>query len=611
MLYRDTFFFWETTMGKRQTRRLRHGEPSEGERDLDKLLRRSTKGQDISHLIHYDSSPRVTNPSQNNDQRHHRNRRRPKQTHFTSHLHLEGMTYINANYSFILKRDGHFNSQLLDPSIPPNENEIIRVLVNNGDYHCPICLGDEFVAPRMTKCGHIFCYPCILSLFEAIRNDPKALKNNPSLKHTLSVPCPLCSNIIKEKHTLLPVLIDPREAVLKSPVGSNFHVPLTLMYKPHGAINATPMAKYLQEGTTFHGLAELPLDVTPMNWYKNEVCMYNRLILTTGNFEIDCLNHEKGNLKTQKLIDVETYGSDGVWFDKAIEKIDQIINSIPTNLSNSLKDMKLSSSTNTIPGFWPPESNAFYFYQYDLPNSKQTYIISNLDTRVIRYLYLGSATAELDLTPMGSQLPTLPLEIIATVENINGEFSQVTPETASKFKFLGHYPMGKDVSVLEIDWVETLGSTESLVGSDLYKKLQLRSKQTNDKNKYEEKERIRGDKLREREVQKSFSNERDEENVEQDFEIVTKKKGKSNKALETWGAQKPITSKPNTSTNDTKKFSKTVWGTYIPIVVDPEEEARMLQDQRETQMEIENAIREATEAAGKKGKKPRKIYLKL
>lgn len=602
-------------MGKRQTRRLRNGELSDGEKNFEKLLRGSKKGQDITHLLQ-DNSPRFVPQSHANNQQKNmwnRNKRRPRPAMASTHLHLEGMTYINANYGFVLRRDGDFNSQLIDPSIPPNEKEIIRVLVNNGDYHCPICLGDEFVAPRMTKCGHIFCYPCILSLFEAIRNDPKALKKNPSLNHALSVSCPLCSNIIKEKHTLLPVLIDPREAVVKSPVESNSNVSLTLMYKPHGAINATPVRKYLEDGTVFHGLAQLPPDVNSLNWYKHDICTFNRLILTNDDFEFNCFKHEKETLQTQKLIDVEMYGSDGIWFDKAIEKIDQSMNSISaTEISNSLQKMKISNPGTTKEnqlGFWPPESHAFYYYEYDLPNSKQTYIISNLDSRVIRHLYLGSANAEIDLIPIDSQMNTLPLEITVSVENLNSEFSQVTPETISKFKFLGHYPMGKDVSVLEINWMKTLGPNHSLICSDLFKKLQTRSKHTNDKNKYEEKERIRGDKIRELEVQKAFSNDNDDD-TEIDFEIVTKKKGRSNIALETWGAQKPVKTTP-TETNDTKKFTKSVWGTHIPVIVDPAEEARLLEEDRETRMKIETAIREANETAAKKGKKPKKIYLNL
>lgn len=595
-------------MGNRQTRRHR-GDFSDGAADLDRLLRGSKKGQNISHLIQYDS-PRVSNPNQNNGQQH-RNRRRPRQTPTASHLHLEGMTYINANYSFVLNRKGDFNSQLVDPSIPPNEKDIIRVLVNNGDYHCPICLGDDFVAPRMTKCGHIFCYPCILSLFDAVRNDPKALKNNPNLKHTLSVSCPLCSNVVKEKHTLLPVLIDAREAVEKSPVVPGSTVPLTLMYKPHGALNATPMDNYLQDGTVFHGLAQLPPDVNALNWYRNNVCKYNRMILTNAHFEVDCLKHEKDNLETQKLIDVETYGSDGMWYDEAIKRIDLVIDSHTDDINQTMKQMTISNAIHNSPGFWPPESDAYYYYQYDLPNTKQSYILSNLDARVIRHLYLGSATAEIDLVSTDSGSPTLPLELIITVENINNEFSQVTPETVNKYKYLGHYPMGKDVSALEVDWHKTLGSDYSLICADLLKKVQARTKQTLNKNNFEEKERIRGNKLREREIQKVFNEERDSDKFDDEIPIISKKKGKSNKALESWGAQKPIKPTPSQTENNTKKFSKTVWGTHIPIVVDPEEEARMLEEQLETQREIENAIREATEQAGKKGKKPKKIYLNL
>ncbi|KAJ9119677.1 hypothetical protein QFC22_003387 [Naganishia vaughanmartiniae] len=50
---------------------------------------------------------------------------------------------------------------------------------------CPICLGHP-IAPRMTKCGHIFCFPCILHYFQ-LSDIPKTAK------------CPICGDIIQER----------------------------------------------------------------------------------------------------------------------------------------------------------------------------------------------------------------------------------------------------------------------------------------------------------------------------------------------------------------------------------------------------------------------------
>lgn len=47
-------------------------------------------------------------------------------------------------------------------------------MVNSKGISCPICMEtlDEMVCPRITKCGHIYCWPCMLQYldFEKERN---------------------------------------------------------------------------------------------------------------------------------------------------------------------------------------------------------------------------------------------------------------------------------------------------------------------------------------------------------------------------------------------------------------------------------------------------------
>lgn len=573
----------------RRVRRSRAAEDLEEDRAFQKVLREAKRGTDISHLIPLEPK-RQTRPQHSRQSP----RRYGRPTSSGTHLHLEGKQYINAHYRFILDPSGDYKSQLLDPSYPPEERDIIRVLVNNGDYHCPICLGDEFVAPRMTRCGHIFCLPCILSFFEFA--DPK-------LK---SISCPLCSNVIKQTHPLLPVLIDPRPAIVKSPVESNSKISMTLMYKPHGSINAIPMINYLSNGgKIFTKLAKLDPEVNSLNWFKNDVCQFNRLILSNDLFTLDCLQHDKQLLQTQRMIDMEAYSSDPKWFDKSIELIDASINQHTCDsLPGKLAQLNINDNSPNEITSWPPESDSFYYYQYELPNTKQSYILSNLDSRIVRHFYLGSAQAE--ITPSNY----LPLKLDVTVESINGEFTQITPDTLTKFKYLGHYPMGKEICVLNINWPNSVPDSNLTLNDELKKKISIRSRNYKDKVKFEEKERIKGEKIREEEVNRVFhEQEHNDENLS--YDIVTKKMSKPNKVLEEWQQQQQVPSTANPGM-ESKKFSKTVWGTHIPIVVNKEQEALMIEEERLARLEVENAIKRANEEQGKKkGKNKKKIYLNL
>jgi hypothetical protein len=54
---------------------------------------------------------------------------------------------------------------------------------------CPICMeaSDQMVAPRITKCGHIYCWPCLNQLFTLYQSDHDWKK------------CPLCNASIYKK----------------------------------------------------------------------------------------------------------------------------------------------------------------------------------------------------------------------------------------------------------------------------------------------------------------------------------------------------------------------------------------------------------------------------
>lgn len=58
-----------------------------------------------------------------------------------------------------------------------NWRDVVEVrydMVNSNGISCPICMEslDGMICPRITKCGHIYCWPCMLQYldFERVRN---------------------------------------------------------------------------------------------------------------------------------------------------------------------------------------------------------------------------------------------------------------------------------------------------------------------------------------------------------------------------------------------------------------------------------------------------------
>ncbi|PWN30386.1 hypothetical protein BDZ90DRAFT_229408 [Jaminaea rosea] len=132
------------------------------------------RGQDISHLLSFTLPPRARPPAPVS----RRSRRSGPSQPFNKER------YVAAQYRFLVKPTGDYTAYFADADIYLNWGDILSVLIPTSsalsgastssltaasqpslESHegaaCPICLSPP-TAPRMTKCGHVYCYPCIL-----------------------------------------------------------------------------------------------------------------------------------------------------------------------------------------------------------------------------------------------------------------------------------------------------------------------------------------------------------------------------------------------------------------------------------------------------------------
>ena len=87
------------------------------------------------------------------------------------HHYMSPEQFVNANYKFVVNPASVVTGpiDLKEIFYTENANKVLEwnaielVLCPLQDkYDCPICNEKEIVAPKITKCGHIFCFPCIL-----------------------------------------------------------------------------------------------------------------------------------------------------------------------------------------------------------------------------------------------------------------------------------------------------------------------------------------------------------------------------------------------------------------------------------------------------------------
>ncbi|KAH9950925.1 hypothetical protein B0H21DRAFT_720440 [Amylocystis lapponica] len=150
--------------------------------------------QSLNHLLNFTLPPRQSHQGQN----------LPRRRKIATHQGVWNKErFVNAQYRFVMNPSGDYTVHFADPDIFFQWHDILQVIVprtsaiasaagpgeqavhEEGNTACPICLSPP-TAPRMTKCGHVFCFPCILHY----------LNTSDNLKW---VRCPICFDSVNER----------------------------------------------------------------------------------------------------------------------------------------------------------------------------------------------------------------------------------------------------------------------------------------------------------------------------------------------------------------------------------------------------------------------------
>ncbi|OSD03542.1 hypothetical protein PYCCODRAFT_1434440 [Trametes coccinea BRFM310] len=154
--------------------------------------KRAGKGsnQSLNHLLNFSLPPRQSQYNQSI----------PRRARRTGNQHgiWNKERFVNAQYRFVMNPTGDYTVHFADPDIYFQWHDILQIIVPRGNQlsatsasqeagilTCPICLSPP-TAPRMTKCGHIFCFPCILHLIST-SDQPKWVR------------CPICFDSVNER----------------------------------------------------------------------------------------------------------------------------------------------------------------------------------------------------------------------------------------------------------------------------------------------------------------------------------------------------------------------------------------------------------------------------
>ena len=437
------------------------------------------------------------------------------------------LRYIHANYRFIVKPHGDYKQQAVNADQHLDWNDVLQILASavSQEAACPICLSHP-VAPRMAKCGHIFCLPCLIRYMHSSDDaDPIPEKKARWKK------CPICWDSIYISETR-PVRWYIGQEEPQPHEGDD--VVLRLVMRQPGSTLALP-----RDGADALGKSE------DIPWYfAAEVTDYARIMKGGEEYMTQQFDAEIEDLQCQENEDELMFGEDPVWTKKAIKAVteakerikgigDPPIPKQPTekkpkrqpiqfkpvneddpamyfvqhasrpglNLSSEddLSSIQAKSDNHvaeqqpmpsvvhaigdpTIPHSRPRNTHPhmheahhpdapYYFYQALLH-----YYLAPLDIRILKSAFGNFASFPSTLLPR--------VERVSTGHIMDDDLRK-------RAKYLAHLPHGCEVGFLECNWTDIV-SPEVL--AQFNEDIERRRKRNRDKETREERDRLRAEK---------------------------------------------------------------------------------------------------------------------
>lgn len=468
----------------------------------------SRKGQtSITHLMNFSLPPRPQyQPPPRNPRRY------ASWGLGSGHHAMDKARYVHANYRFIVTPNRNYHAQAVNADVHLDWDTVLQVLVSaqTQSASCPICLSTP-TAPRMARCGHIFCLPCLIRYMHAKEEDGPVPEKRPRWKK-----CPICWDSVYVSETRPVRWFRGQEGDLPFEGGD---VVLRLVKRAPGSTLALP-----RDG------AEGIMPGEDIPWYHvAEVADYARIMKGGEDYMISQYDTEIEDLRRQQVEDELLFGDETTWTQKAIGAINEAKAKIqgignppditrqppalskaePTvspdssetglassggpsdvpngteALTDALKEVDLNptpeaklkqkhpnrGSDRAKDNAPQPPDHPFYFYQA-LPQ----FYLSPLDIRILKAAF--------------GDYSSFPATILPRVEHISTGHI-VDDELRKRMKYLGHLPQGCEVNFLECDWRDVVVPE---VLEKFRAETERRRKRNKEKEAREEKDRIRAEK---------------------------------------------------------------------------------------------------------------------
>ncbi|TWW60696.1 RING finger protein 10, partial [Takifugu flavidus] len=224
----------------------------------------------LNHLLNFTFEPRGGNGG---DGGHacwgHRNKWGHKHKPFNKEL------FLQANCQFVVNDEQDYKAHFTDPDTLVNWDCVQQVRINSHEVpSCPICLYPPLAA-RITRCGHIFCWPCMLHYL--------------SLSDKSWSKCPICYEAVHTDDLKSVVAMETRQYVVGDVIT------MRLMRREKGSLVAMPSSQWEKVEE-------------PVRFGDTRLSPYSKLLLTSPSQALRMVEEEKAVLQAQLSLEDDAQG---------------------------------------------------------------------------------------------------------------------------------------------------------------------------------------------------------------------------------------------------------------------------------------------------------------
>uniref|UniRef100_A0A3Q2R217 E3 ubiquitin-protein ligase RNF10 n=1 Tax=Fundulus heteroclitus TaxID=8078 RepID=A0A3Q2R217_FUNHE len=457
----------------------------------------------LNHLLNFTFEPRGGNDGVG-DGGHSYWGRRNKWGHKNKPFNKE--LFLQANCQFVVTDDQDYKAHFTDPDTLVNWDCVQQVRIYSHEVpSCPICLYPP-VAARITRCGHIFCWPCMLHYL--------------SLSDKSWSKCPICYEAVHTADLKSVVAMETKQYLVGDVIT------MRLMRREKGALVAMPSSQWVKVEE-------------PVRFGDASLSPFSKLLLTSTAQVLDLVTEERGILQAQLSQEEESQGcfiqsalcllqvglgktrasfslcGSGLLvktrlhlsfppqpvlqyssaFDDEVAEATEDAAAEPPAAPDSVLESVLEESPEAVAGSPPEPRLEEQRLEEQLPATQAE--SARPSAPVVHgpyyYFYQADDCQQMFLHPVNvrcllreyGSLEVCPDSITATVVEIVGH--TVTEEIRRRHRYLAHLPLTCEFSICELALQPPVLSKETLdtFADDLEKRKRLRQKKARDEKRRE------------------------------------------------------------------------------------------------------------------------------